>query len=96
MYKILRENRIVIFAVAQLVDFHKITICFSLYANTFNFTMGTEDALDALDYLKPKLAIPMHYNTWPPIAQDANAFAAAAKKRGHEVNPLKPGASVSI
>ena len=33
-----------------------------------NFTMGPEDSVLALDYLKPKAVIPCHYNTWPPIA----------------------------
>jgi L-ascorbate metabolism protein UlaG (beta-lactamase superfamily) len=61
-----------------------------------NFTMGPEDALEALDLLKPTLAIPMHYNTWPLIAQDATAFAQAAGARGHPVNPLKPGECVKI
>ena len=56
-----------------------------------NFTMGPEDALDALDFLKPKLCVPMHYNTWPPIRQDADAFARAAAQRGHQVRPLPPG-----
>jgi len=41
-----------------------------------NFTMGPDDALLALGYLKPKVVIPCHYNTWPPIAQDAEAWAA--------------------
>jgi L-ascorbate metabolism protein UlaG (beta-lactamase superfamily) len=61
-----------------------------------NFTMGPEDALEALDFLKPKLAVPMHYNTWPPIAQDPDAFAEQAKERGHDVRPLKPGESLTI
>jgi L-ascorbate metabolism protein UlaG (beta-lactamase superfamily) len=61
-----------------------------------NFTMGPADALDALDFLKPKVAVPMHYNTWPPIAQDAPAFARAAHARGHTVNPLQPGASLTL
>ena len=60
------------------------------------FTMGPDDALDALDLLKPRLAIPMHYNTWPPIAQDPAAFTAAAARRAHAVNPLKPGASITL
>ncbi|GEM_PF-6174 len=34
------------------------------------FTMGPKDALRAVKMIKPKKAIPMHYNTWPPIAQD--------------------------
>jgi L-ascorbate metabolism protein UlaG (beta-lactamase superfamily) len=61
-----------------------------------NFTMGPEDALEALDLLKPKLVVPMHYNTWPPIAQDAGAFARAAGERGHRVEPLKPGESLAL
>lgn len=39
-----------------------------------NFTMGPDDALLALGYLKPKTVIPCHYNTWPPIAQDVGAW----------------------
>ena len=61
-----------------------------------NFTMGLADALDALDFLKPKVAVPMHYNTWPPIAQDPAAFARAAAARGHAVNPLRPGESLTV
>ena len=56
-----------------------------------NFTMGPDDALDALGYLKPRLAVPMHYNTWPIIAQDAAAFARRADLKGHVVRPLQPG-----
>lgn len=61
-----------------------------------NFTMGPEDALDALDFLKPRQAVPMHYNTWPPIAQDAEAFVRAAAGRGHTVRALRPGQSLAL
>lgn len=61
-----------------------------------NFTMGPEDALDALDLLKPKVAVPMHYNTWQPIAQDPDAFATAAASRGHKVKALRPGQSLDV
>ncbi len=44
-----------------------------------NFTMGPEDSVLALDYLKPKMVIPGHYNTWPPIAIDVNAWAERVK-----------------
>ena len=40
-----------------------------------NFTMGPDDALRAVKLVKPKLAVPCHYNTWPPIAQDGDAWA---------------------
>lgn len=56
-----------------------------------NYTMGPDDALLALDFLRPRLAVPMHYNTWPKIAQDGAAFAARARDAGHEVHPLRPG-----
>jgi L-ascorbate metabolism protein UlaG (beta-lactamase superfamily) len=39
------------------------------------FTMGPDDALEAVRLLKPKLALPNHYVTWPPIEQDAAAWA---------------------
>lgn len=56
-----------------------------------NFTMGPDDALTALDFLKPKLAIPIHYNTWPIIAQDGAKFAARAAETGHTVRVMVAG-----
>ncbi len=61
-----------------------------------NYTMGPDDALLALDFLRPRLAVPMHYNTWPVIAQDAAAFAARAAQAGHRVEVLAPGATITI
>ena len=61
-----------------------------------NFTMGPDDALDALDLLKPRLAVPMHYDTWPVIAQDGEGFARAAAGRGHRVLTLRPGESLGV
>lgn len=56
-----------------------------------NFTMGPDDALTALDFLRPQLAVPMHYDTWPLIAQDAPAFARRAAAAGHAVTVMVPG-----
>ena len=61
-----------------------------------NFTMGPDDALVALDFLKPKVAVPIHYNTWPTIAQDADAFAARAAATGHTVRALKAGEVLEV
>lgn len=61
-----------------------------------NYTMGPDDAVTALDFLRPKIAVPMHYNTWPIIAQDAAAFATLAAKSGHAVNVMAPGATLEI
>jgi len=41
-----------------------------------NFTMGPDDALRAVKFIKPKVVIPAHYNTWPLIEQDPHAFKA--------------------
>ena len=39
-----------------------------------NFTMGPDDALRAVKLIGPKHVIPAHYNTWPLIAQDPEAW----------------------
>ena len=61
-----------------------------------NFTMGPEDAITALDFLKPKVAVPIHFNTWPVIAQDPAAFAGAAAKTGHSVRVLRVGETLEV
>lgn len=61
-----------------------------------NFTMGPDDALEALSLLKPKLAVPMHYNTWPIIAQDAREFARRADLKGHAVRVLAAGETLEL
>lgn len=44
-----------------------------------NFTMGPEDALQAADWIQAKTVVPIHYNTFPLIEQDADAFAQKVK-----------------
>lgn len=61
-----------------------------------NFTMGPDDALTALDFLLPKLAVPIHYDTWPVIRQDAADFARRAGLAGHQVKVLAPGSSLAL
>lgn len=41
-----------------------------------NYTMGPDDSILALDYLKPRQVVPCHYNTWPVISIDVAAWAA--------------------
>ena len=45
-----------------------------------NFTMGPDDALASLGYLRPKVVIPCHYDTFPPIAQDMHAWAERVER----------------
>jgi L-ascorbate metabolism protein UlaG (beta-lactamase superfamily) len=56
------------------------------------YTMGPQDALRAVEFIEPKVVIPCHYNTWPPIEQDSAAFATAVGDRAR-VEALKPGAT---
>ena len=58
-----------------------------------NFTMGPQDARIAAKWLNPKKVIPMHYNTFPLIAQDAEKFKADVEREcpGIEVICLAPG-----
>lgn len=59
-----------------------------------NYTMGPADALRAVEMLQPKTVIPIHYNTWGLIAQDANAWAGQVTARtGIQVQVLSPGDS---
>jgi L-ascorbate metabolism protein UlaG (beta-lactamase superfamily) len=39
------------------------------------FTMGPDDSIEAIKLLNVQQVIPCHYNTWPPIEQDAAAWA---------------------
>lgn len=54
-----------------------------------NFTMGPEDAATAVAFLKPKLAVPIHYNTFPVIEQDPTHFAKLVE--GTEVLIMSAG-----
>lgn len=58
-----------------------------------HFTMGAKQAARALKWLKPKHAIPMHYKTFPLLAQSADEFRALAKESAPEVtiHELEPG-----
>jgi L-ascorbate metabolism protein UlaG (beta-lactamase superfamily) len=62
-----------------------------------NFTMGPEDALRAVKLLQPKHVIPVHYNTWDLIAQDAAAWAALVREETYATpHVLNPGESFSF
>ena len=61
------------------------------------FTMGPEDSLEAIRLLNPKRVLPCHYNTWPPIEQDANAWAEQVRRdTAAEPFVLKPGESLDL
>lgn len=62
-----------------------------------NYTMGPDDALRAVKLLAPKKVVPIHYDTWPPIAQDARAWAARVGQEAKvEAVVLRPGEAVEV
>ena len=57
-----------------------------------NYTMGPDDALRAVKLIQPKKVLPIHYNTWGLIAQDAAAWAARVRQETKcEPVIVKPG-----
>ncbi len=40
-----------------------------------NYTMGPDDSIEAVRFLRPRLVVPMHYKTFPLIDQDAGSWA---------------------
>src|SRR3954467_11716605 len=57
------------------------------------YTMGPDDAIRAVKLLEPRHVLPIHYNTFPPIVQDADAWAARVREETR-ADPvvLQPGA----
>jgi L-ascorbate metabolism protein UlaG (beta-lactamase superfamily) len=61
------------------------------------FTMGPDDSIDAVNLLNPKRVAPCHYNTWPPIEQDAAAWAQQVRLHtAAQPVVLAPGERISL
>ena len=54
------------------------------------FNMNPLAAAKAVELVKPKIAIPMHYNTWDPIKKDPQEFKKLAENFA-EIIILSPG-----
>ncbi|HNX37774.1 MAG TPA: metal-dependent hydrolase [Candidatus Cloacimonadota bacterium] len=61
-----------------------------------NYTMDIADAIVAVEMVKPRIAIPMHYNTFPVIVADPEVFAEGIRKAGRECVIMKPGETIEI
>ena len=62
-----------------------------------NYTMGPDDALRAIKMLKPGVVVPIHYNTFDVIKQDAHAWAKRVhKETGAKAAVLNPGESLEF
>jgi L-ascorbate metabolism protein UlaG (beta-lactamase superfamily) len=57
-----------------------------------HFTMGPDDAVKAIKYLRPKHVIPCHCDTFAPIEQDVDAFKKMVEDQTNaSCTVLKPG-----
>jgi len=61
-----------------------------------NFTMGIEDAVRAVDFVRPKVAIPCHYNTFPIIPADPSVFAAKVEEIGIKCRAMGFGETIEL
>jgi L-ascorbate metabolism protein UlaG (beta-lactamase superfamily) len=62
-----------------------------------HFTMGPADAVRAAKFLKATTVVPCHYNTFPPIKQDAGAFKETIDRDTDSTAViLEPGESFTI
>ncbi len=61
-----------------------------------NFTMGITDAVKAVELANPKLAIPMHYNTFPVILADPNEFKNKLESKDKKCRVLNFGEEIEI
>jgi L-ascorbate metabolism protein UlaG (beta-lactamase superfamily) len=59
-----------------------------------NYTMGIKDAAKAVEFVKPKLAVPMHYNTFPLINSDPDEFVRLTEAKGFKAKILSFGEEI--
>ena len=62
-----------------------------------HYTMDRYDAVTAVGLIEPQQVIPCHYNTFPPIETDAQAFKSDVQNAGFsQVYVIEPGATHTV
>lgn len=80
---------------ALLAEIHGVEACICPIGD--RFTMGARTAALAMTrFVKPKLAIPCHYGSFPIIAQDAAVFVEGLKASGVEALVPEKGKAVTV
>ena len=59
------------------------------------FTMGIEDAVRAVEFIRPEVVVPFHYGSWPEIDVDPGKFRDAVADSAR-VEILEPGGSLDL
>ncbi len=60
------------------------------------FTMGPDEALDVVALVRPKAVLPLHYDTFPPIRVDVEAFANRVRALGAACHVPAPGEAFEV
>jgi L-ascorbate metabolism protein UlaG (beta-lactamase superfamily) len=61
-----------------------------------NFTMDADDAVTAARWIQPRLAVPMHYDTFPLIHADAEGYCRRCAQAGVSAKIVKPGETIEV
>ncbi len=61
-----------------------------------NYTMGITDAVKAVEFVNPGIAIPMHYNTFPVIESDPIKFKSKVEEKGYKCKVLNFGEEIIL
>lgn len=61
-----------------------------------NFTMGIDDAVKAVEFVNPGLAIPMHYNTFGVIQADPEEFKRKVESIGKKCRVMQFGETIEF
>jgi L-ascorbate metabolism protein UlaG (beta-lactamase superfamily) len=61
-----------------------------------NFTMGVDDAVKACEFIRARLHVPMHYNTFPVVKADAHDFVKKVAAKGLKARIVEPGGVLEL
>ena len=85
-----------LFSDMQLIG-RKDTIDYAVLPIGDNYTMGLEDAAQAAQWLNAGHVIPIHYDTWPVIAQEVNRYKEVTEAMTRaKVNIVAPGETIDL
>ena len=61
------------------------------------YTMGPDQSIEAIKLIEPRRVAPAHHNTWPPIEQDAEAWAQRVRdETSAEPIVIEPGGKIAL
>ena len=61
-----------------------------------NYTMGIRDAVKAVEFVNPRVAIPMHYNTFPVIQANPQEFKQKLEAADRKCKVMEYGEEMEL